>query len=141
MQRALIRWLVLAVAVWIAAAVVPGVDYDNGQSLLIAAMVLSILNVFVKPVLSVLSLPLIIVTLGLFMPVINALVLLLTAWLVPGFHVRGFWSAVGGSVVISLVGLFLGYPGRRQRVVYAPVDVDDPDRRGPPPGRGPIIDV
>jgi putative membrane protein len=135
-----IRWLMLAVAAWIAAAIVPGISYDNWQSLLIAALVLGILNAFVRPVLGLLSLPLIILTMGLFLPVLNALLLMLTAWLVPGFHVRGFWSAVGGSLVISLVSFFLGYSGQRRRIVVAPTAVHT-DQRRPPPGRGPIIDV
>ncbi len=143
MKSAILRWLVLALAVWAAATIVPGIHYDNWQSILIAALVLGVLNAFVKPVLRILSLPVIFLTLGFFLLVINALVLLLTAWLVRGFHVSGFWPAVGGSVVISIVSFFLGSPERRggpivvERVetVYA-----TPGRR-PPPGKGPIIDV
>ena len=139
MIRGLVRWLFLTVAVWVAAHVVPGIAYDDRSSLLIAALVLGVLNSFVKPVLSLLSLPLIVLTLGLFLPVINALMLALVAWLVPGFHVESFWSAVGGSIVISVVGLFVGYPGSRRRVVVA--TGPSPVSRGPPPGKGPIIDV
>lgn len=138
MTHGLIRWMVLTLAVWVAAHVVPGIGYDKTSSLLIAGLVLGILNSFVKPLLSLLSLPLIILTLGLFLPVINALMLALVSWMVPGFHVGGFWPAVGGSIVISLIGLFIGYPGARRRVV---VSRTEPFRSGPPPGNGPIIDV
>jgi len=133
------RWLILTVAVWVAAHLVPGISYESGSSLLIAALVLGILNSFVKPVLSLLSLPLIILSLGLFLPVINALMLELVAWLVPGFHVGGFWSAVGGSLVISVVGLVVGYHGSRRRIVVT----SGPTRvtGTPPPGKGPIIDL
>jgi putative membrane protein len=137
----LIRWFVMAVAVWIAAAIVPGISYEDWQSLAIAAVVLGMLNAFVKPVLGLLSLPLIVLTMGLFLPVLNALMLMLTAWLVHGFHVGGFWSAVAGSIVISLVSLFLGYSGQRRRMVVEQAGFPHHERRGPPPGSGPIIDV
>ncbi len=143
MKSALIRWIALALAVWVAATIVPGISYDNGQSILIAALVLGILNAFVKPALSVLSLPFIVVTLGLFLLVVNALVLMLTAWLVSGFHVAGFWPAVGGSVVISIVSFFLGSSGRgSSSIVIDRVEtVSAIPRRSPPPGKGPVIDV
>ncbi|MCC6143390.1 MAG: phage holin family protein [Candidatus Hydrogenedentes bacterium] len=136
------RWIVLALAVWVAAAIVPGIQYDDGQSLLVAALVLSVLNTFVKPALHVLSLPFIVMTLGLFLLVVNALVLMATAWLVPGFHVAGFWPAVGGSLVISVVSFFLGATNRREgKIAIGRVDTGRPFRRGPPPGKGDIIDV
>jgi putative membrane protein len=143
MKSAILRWIVLALAVWVAAAMVPGIHYDNWPSLLIAALVLSILNTFVKPALKILSLPFIFVTLGLFLLVINALVLMLTAWLVPGFYVSGFWSAAGGSLVISIVSFFLGSPDRRsEQIVVGRVEtVSAIPRRPPPPGKGRIIDV
>ena len=84
--------------------------------------------------------PFIILSFVLFLFVINALTLKLTAWLVPGFHVVGFWSAVWGSVVISIISLFLGYSAPRRRIV---VNRPPPPGPGPsaPPGNGPIIDV
>ena len=110
-------------------------------SVLAASLVLGILNTFVKPALRILAIPFIVLSLGFFLLVINALLLKLTALLVQGFHVYGFWPAVGGSLVISIVSMFLGYSGARRHVV-----VDHPEtllssRRGPPPGKGPIIDV
>jgi len=142
MKNILLRWIIQMIAVWVATAIVPGVSYDNAQSLLIAALVLSILNILVKPVMQVISIPFIIMTFGLFLLVINALLIRMTAWLVNGFHVSGFWSAVGASLVISIVSMFFGYNRLKKRVV-APDD-DEPTftaGNGPPPGKGPIIDV
>lgn len=109
MLATLVRWLILTLAVWVAAHLVPGITYDHWRSLLVAALVLGMLNVFVKPILLLISLPLIFCTFGLFLILINALLLKATAWLVPGLHVTSFWSALGGSLVISVVSLFFGY--------------------------------
>jgi len=142
------RWLALTIAVWVATAIVPGITYDRKQDLLVASLVLSILNAFVKPLLRVISLPFIIVTFGFFLLVINALLMVLTSWLVKGFHVKWFWPAVLGSLVVSLVSIFLGYSDRRSarpRIVVDPPSANPPpsstSRQGPPPGKGPIIDV
>jgi len=137
------RWMILAIAVWLAATIVPGVAYDLPQDVLIAALVLGILNAFVKPLLQLVAIPFIVVTLGLFLVAINALLLGLTSWLVPGFHVAGFWPAAGGSLVISLVGVFLGYSPRARRPSPSPPRPPRAgfSRSGPPPGKGPIIDV
>ncbi|NLB60584.1 MAG: phage holin family protein [Lentisphaerae bacterium] len=130
------RWLILTVAVWVAAYIIPGITYDVWHSLLIAALVLGILNAFVKPVLMLISMPFIMITLGLFLILINALLLKLTAWLVPGLHIASFWSALAGGVVISLVSFFLGRPRpylHARRVL--------PELRPSPPPGGPIIDI
>ena len=139
MKRALMRWLTLTAAVCVAAFIVPGIGFDDWPSLIIASLVLGILNAFVKPVLQLLALPIVVVTFGLFLLVINALLLKVTASLVPGFHVAGFWPSVGGSIVISLVSFFLGRAGREPRIV---IERRWTSRRtGPPPGKGPVIDV
>ena len=143
----LFRWFVLTISVWAATEIVPGVECRCWQDLLLAALVLGVLNALVKPLLQLIALPFIILTLGLFLLVINALLLGLTHRLVPGFHVAGFWPAVGGSLVISLVTLFLGTPGKpRRRVIFQqPPPYSRPHqssrRNTPPPGKGPIIDV
>jgi putative membrane protein len=140
----LFRWFALTIAVWVSTCIVPGVKYDNLQDLLIAALILGILNVLVKPLLQLISLPFILLTLGLFLLVINAGVLWLTSKLVTGFHVGGFWPAVWGSLVISLVSFFLGVsnrPPRRQRVVFRQPPPSREPPAGPPPGKGPIIDI
>jgi len=137
----LARWFVLTISVWVATVIVPGVSYQRWQDLLIAALVLGVLNALVKPVLQLISLPFILLTLGLFLLVINALLLGLTAHLVDGFRVAGFWPAVGGSVVISLVSMFLGHSNRPQRKATMQAPPPPAARQGPPPGKGPIIDV
>lgn len=104
----LIRWVITTLAVWVAVELVPGLDYDRWQMLVLAALVLGILNVFVKPLLTLISIPLIVVTLGLFLIIINAALLKLTAWLVPGFFVANWLSAFAGSVIISIVTFFFG---------------------------------
>lgn len=144
MPSILYRWVVLTVSVWVATALPLGITYDDNKSLFVAAFVLAILNSCVKPILQVLSLPFILLSLGFGLIVINALVLRLTAWLVSGFHVPGFWPAVGGSLIISMVSMFLGYSGtngRRGPVINIRASGTTSPRRGPPPGQGPIIDV
>ncbi|MBU4292229.1 MAG: phage holin family protein [Verrucomicrobia bacterium] len=138
MFAAIIRWFILTLAVWVSAHVIPGIQYDIWQNLLIAALVLGILNVFVKPILMLISMPFIVVTLGFFLILINALLLKLTARLVPGFHVASFWSALGGGLVISIVSFFFGRPRPYFRARRFPTDFGP---HGPPPGKGPIIDV
>jgi putative membrane protein len=108
MKSLFLRWLVLTLAVFLAASIVPGIHYTHWKDLLVAGLVLGILNTLLKPILTLLSLPFIILTLGLFLVVVNALTLSLTGWLVPGFDVQGFWPAILGSLIISLVNLFLG---------------------------------
>lgn len=104
----LIRWLITTLAVWVAVELVPGLDYDRWQALVLAALVLGILNTFVKPLLTFISIPFIIVTLGFFLIFINAVLLKLTAWLVPGFWVANWLSAFAGSIIISIVSFFFG---------------------------------
>ena len=140
----LFRWLALTIAVWAATQIVPGgVWADGTQDLLIAALVLGVLNAFVRPLLRLISLPFIILTFGLFLVVINALLLWLTAKLVHGFHVHGFWNAIGASLVVSLVSVLLGYSNHRRAPPRVVINRSPPPppSRGPPPGKGPIIDV
>ncbi len=133
------RWLTLTLAVWLAAVIVPGVGYDDGASLLAAALVLGLLNSLVKPLLLLISLPFVILTFGFFVLIINAFLLLLAAKLVPGFHVSGFWPAMGAALIVSLVSLFFGV--RRNPRPPAPGYESRSGARMPPPGKGPIIDV
>lgn len=107
MAAFLLRWLVTTVAVLAAAHVIPGIRYDNWGSLLGASLLLGIINAFVRPVLLLLSIPWIIFTMGLFIFVINALLLLFVAAMVQSFHVDGFWSAFFGSIIISIVSWLL----------------------------------
>ncbi len=111
-MRFLLRLLVSAVALWVAVQIVPGVSYQGEWvKLLLVALVFGILNALVRPLLLMLSCPMLILTLGLFTLVINALVLWLTSALSGGlglgFHVAGFWAAFLGALVISIVSILL----------------------------------
>lgn len=101
-----LRWLVTALAVF-ATAPVTNISYDSFDCLLGASLLLGIANAFVRPVLLLLSAPLILVTLGLFIFIINALLLWLVSGIVPCFHVNGFWNAFFGALFISLVSWIL----------------------------------
>ncbi len=107
MRGLLIRFIVTGIAVLVASEVVPGISLDSLSAGIAAAVVLALLNALVRPVLYLLTLPFIIVTLGLFMVIVNALVLQLAAWLVKGFHVEGFWASVLGAILISVVSTVL----------------------------------
>ncbi len=99
------RWLTTTVAVLVAANVVSGIHYDTAEGLLVASLLLGILNAFLRPFMLLLALPLLVLTLGLFTLVINALLLYLVGWLVRPFHVESFWAAFWGGLVISLISL------------------------------------
>jgi len=101
----ILRWLLNTVALLVVAIVVPHFHYDSLLSVAIAAAVLGLLNAIVKPLLFILTLPLTIVTLGLFLLVLNAIMLELTAWLVPGFRIDSFGWAMVGALVLTLVSL------------------------------------
>jgi putative membrane protein len=142
MARHLLNWIVLVIAVAAADYFLGGITHDTLATLAVAALVLSLLNMVLKPILSLLALPFIILTLGLFFLVINALLLKLTAFLVPGFHVATWGDAFWGGLIISVVHLLLG-PGRPEAKVItrrADVKVASQDRN-PPPGKGPVIDI
>ena len=103
MQGLLIRWLVLAAAILIAAYLLPGIAVASFGSALFAALVLGFLNAFFRPILIILTLPIKVFTIGLFTFVINALLLQMTSGVISGFAVRGFGSALLGSIIISIV--------------------------------------
>lgn len=106
-MKLLIRLAVSTLAVFIAAYVLPGINVDSWVTALVVAVILGLLNAVLRPVLVLLTLPATILSLGLFIVVINAVIVLLAAWLVPGFTVLGFWWAIGFSLVVSLVSGFL----------------------------------
>ena len=107
MTAFLIRWLVTTVAVFAAEKIIPGIHCNSAGALLGASLLLGIVNAFVRPILLLLSIPFIIVTMGFFILVVNALMLMLVAQIVPSFSVDGFWNAFFGSIVISLVSWIL----------------------------------
>ncbi|HEX8373370.1 MAG TPA: phage holin family protein [Chthoniobacterales bacterium] len=103
MKSFLLRWLITALSVLVAAKLLDGVTYTSFGALLLAALILGLLNALVRPLLLLLSLPFILVTMGLFILVVNAAVLKLTSGLTPGFQVEGFWTTVFGALIISAV--------------------------------------
>jgi putative membrane protein len=122
----LARLLINAAALWVATYVVPGIAYQGRwTSLLVVALVFGVLNASVRPLLKVLTFPLLILSLGLFTFVINALMLWLTGWvsdrLALGFHVAGFWAAFWGGLVVSIVSLLLSIFVRSRRRIEADV--------------------
>jgi putative membrane protein len=103
----LVRWLVLALGVMLATKIVPGIRCDDGATLVAVVLLLSFFNVILKPLLVLFTLPFIVFTMGLGVVVINALLFLLVGHLVDGFLVDGFWTAVGGSLVVSITNLLV----------------------------------
>lgn len=103
-----LHWLVLAVALWVAAYLVPGVTVASWPALALGALILGFVNAIVRPVLVLLTLPITVLTLGLFYLVVNAAAFGLAAALVPGFSIASFGAAVLGALVTSLVSWFIG---------------------------------
>jgi putative membrane protein len=108
----LLHWVLNAAALWVAAALVPGLDFAGGPfRLLLVAAVFGIVNSTLRPLLAILTCPLIVLTLGLFTLVINGLMVLVTGWLSEswnlGFAVSGFWAAFFGGLVVGLVSMML----------------------------------
>jgi putative membrane protein len=106
-MRFLLRLLLNGAAVFLAAQLIPGIGVTGPGAALAAGIVLGLVNTFIRPVLVLLTLPFTIVTLGLFIFVINAICLALAAWLVPGFTVSGFWAALVGALFISIISWLL----------------------------------
>lgn len=106
-MRTFINLLVTAIIVYILANFLPGVHVNSYIDSIVVVIVLTLLNIFVKPVLRIISIPITILTLGLFLFVINALIILLCAKLVSGFSVDGFWYALLFSLILSLVQGFV----------------------------------
>jgi putative membrane protein len=134
------QWLINTVAVLVAANLIRGIDYDGAASLVVASLLLGILNVILRPLLLLLSLPVVILTLGLFTWVINALLLYFVGQLVKSFHVADFWSALWGALIISLVALVLqSLTGTGEQRIGFRRPRRREDRRDD--GHGPVIDV
>lgn len=112
----LIRALIVALGLWLATSWVRGVSIDTPTTLILAGILLGIVNSVVRPIAILLTLPMTIVTLGFFLLVINAGMVALVAWMLPGMHVVGFGAALWTSVVVSLVSMvgswFVGSKGR-----------------------------
>jgi putative membrane protein len=103
MMRFLLRALVAAAGLWLASKIVPGIHVHGLGALAAAAILLGLVNAIVRPIVIFFTLPFTVITLGLFLLVINAAMLGLVGWIVPGFGVHGFVAALLGSIVVSLV--------------------------------------
>jgi putative membrane protein len=116
-----IRAAIVALGLWLATAWVPGVSIDSPSTLILAGLLLGIANSIVRPIAIVLTLPMTIVTLGLFLLVINAGMVGLVAWILPGMRVSGFWAAFWAALIVSLVSTvgswFVGSKGRVEVIV------------------------
>jgi putative membrane protein len=108
LMRFVVHWLVIALALWVTAAILPGIDFKSTTALAIAAVVLGLANALVRPVLTILTLPITILTLGLFYLLVNGFVFYLSSMVVPGFEVSNYWWAVLGAIVVSLISWFVG---------------------------------
>ena len=120
LERLAVRWAFNVAALFVAAWVLSGISYGNDWwSLLIAAIVFTLVNAFVKPILAILSIPFIVVTLGIFYFLINVLMLYITDWLVSDFQIDTFWWAVLGAIIVSIVNgilhMIFGDPGEQRR--------------------------
>ena len=128
MEGFLIRALVVAIGLWLASKM-GLVAFNSTGTLIAAALLLGVVNAFVRPVIIILTLPITLLTLGLFLLVINALMILLVSWFLPGFLVAGFWPAIGAAIVVSLTSWVMsGWIGPRGRVEV--MTVRDSGQRG-----------
>lgn len=107
-MRIIVNLLVTALLVFLLANFLPGVSVDGYGSSIIVVIVLTLLNIFIKPILQIISIPVTILTLGLFLFVINALIIWMCSGLVSGFHIDGFWYALLFSLVLSIVQSTVG---------------------------------
>jgi putative membrane protein len=137
MQGLFFRWFVLTLAILIASYLIEGIEVKGFLSAFFAAAVLGILNAFFRPILIILTLPINILSMGLFTFVINAFLLMMASGVISGFAVHGFWSAVFGSLVISLVNWFLssflggiGEPRRIDEKDFIDLEKKNGDRWG-----------
>jgi putative membrane protein len=112
----LLRGLVAALGLWAATALLDGIIINNATTLILAGLLLGLVNAVVRPFVLLLSLPALLVTLGLFLLVINAAMLGLVALMLPGFKIAGFWTAVGAAIIVSVISWigswFIGSRGR-----------------------------
>ncbi|MGA8146974.1 MAG: phage holin family protein [Gallionellaceae bacterium] len=111
----LAHWGITALSLWLAGHIFHGISFTNKQSLFISALLLGFANAVIRPIVILLTIPLTLVTFGFFLLVINALMMQLVSWIVPGFKVSGFWTAFFASIFIAvlsfIVGLFIFQSG------------------------------
>jgi len=105
MTKFALRAVIAAVGLWLATLLISGLQIADPVTLILAAVLLGVINAFVKPILVILTLPITVLSLGIFLLVINAAMLGLVAWLLPGFTISGFGAALLGAIVVSITGL------------------------------------
>ncbi len=105
--KMLIKWVLFALSLMLTAWLIPGITVSTIWAALLACVIIAIINIFIKPVIQLLTLPINIVTIGLFTLVINAVLFMLAAWISPGVQVDGFLSALFGSAVYSILSMFI----------------------------------
>ena len=124
MRGFLIRAAIVALGLWLASEILPGIEIRSGESLIAAALLLAIVNALVRPVLILLTLPITLLTLGLFLLVINGLMIELVAALLHGFVVHGLMSAILCAIIVSITGWavngFIGPQGRVEVITMRP---------------------
>jgi putative membrane protein len=98
----LLRAAITALGLWVASEIFQGLQFESPAKLIVAAILLGIVNAFVRPLAFILTLPLTVLSLGFFLLVLNAAMVGLVAWMVPGFEISGFWTAVGAALIVSL---------------------------------------
>jgi putative membrane protein len=99
----LLRAAIAALGLWVASEIFDGLVFESPAKLIVAGLLLGVVNAFVRPLAFILTLPLTVLTLGFFLLVLNAGMVALVAWIVPGFEISGFWTAVGAALIVSLV--------------------------------------
>jgi len=120
MRGFLVRLLITALGLWIADQLLPGIVFTSTGALIVSALLLGVVNAVIRPILLILTLPLTVLTLGLFILVVNGISLSLVAWLVPGFQIAGLASATLGAIIVGLTSwvasAFVGGSGRIERM-------------------------
>ena len=106
-MKFLVKILILALAIYIASYIIPGVTINSTSTLLVVSIVLGLINTFVKPVLVILTIPLTIITLGIFLLILNGILILLVGNIVPGFYVSSLFTAIIFSIVVSIISSLL----------------------------------
>jgi putative membrane protein len=120
MKGFLLRLLITALGLWVADRLLPGITITGTGSLIVSALLLGFVNAVIRPVILILTLPLTVVTLGLFVLIVNGISLGIAAWLVPGFQIAGLWSATLGAILVGLTSwaasAFIGGSGKIERM-------------------------
>jgi len=120
MRGFVVRLLITALGLWVADRLLSGISITGTGALIISALLLGVVNAIIRPVILILTLPLTVLTLGFFVLIVNGISLAIAAWLVPGFHVAGLWSATLGAVIVGLTGwaasAFIGGSGKIERM-------------------------